>query len=76
MLVGTAKRVGPARTAFYVYERVPRGRSGPASPAGGTDQPPPPSPRRPSRTYDVEGTATEVPDDPGELGSGEDRRDG
>jgi UPF0716 protein FxsA len=69
-LVGTARRVGPTRTAFYVYDRRPGGRSGPERPAGGTGQPPP-SPRRPSRAYDGEGTATEVPDDPGELGSGE-----
>jgi UPF0716 protein FxsA len=67
-LVGTARRVGPARAAFYVYDRRPGGRSGPARPPGGNGQPPP---RRAPRTYDVEGTATEVPDDPGELGSGE-----
>ncbi len=64
MLVGTARRVGPARAAFYVYDRRPGGRPG-AGPAGA-----PTPPRRPARGYDVEGTATEVADEPGRLDSG------
>jgi UPF0716 protein FxsA len=65
LLAGTARRVGPARTAFFVYDRIPGTPRGPArGPAPG------PAPRRPSRSYDVEGTASEVPDDPGRLGSG------
>jgi UPF0716 protein FxsA len=64
--VGTARRVGPTRTAFFVYDRVPRSRgTGRTVPGAG----PAPSPR-PSRGYDVEGTATEVPDEPGELDPG------
>jgi UPF0716 protein FxsA len=72
LLVGTARRVGPARPVMFFYDRrgsVP-GAGGP-QPSGS-----PPPPRRPSRGYDVEGSAREIPDDPSELGPGEARRDG
>ena len=76
-LLRGARVFGPARTAFFVYDRLP-GRGGGAGPS---PRPRPGGPRpgassRP-RGYDVEGTATEVPDEPGEIGSGEEpRRDG
>jgi UPF0716 protein FxsA len=64
VLTRGARTFGPARTAFFVYDRMP-GR-GPRA----TTPPPGPGPARPARGYDVEGTATEVGDDAGELGSG------
>jgi UPF0716 protein FxsA len=76
MTTGVARRFGPARTAFFIYDRMPpRARTGGGSPGSGPQGAP--TPRRPSRGYDVEGTATEVGDEAGELGSGGDaRRDG
>jgi UPF0716 protein FxsA len=66
---GVARRVGPTRAAFYVYDRGRAARDARgARPTGSVP------PRRPQRGYDVEGTATEVPDDPGELSSGTERR--
>ena len=63
VLTRTARMFGPARAAFFLYDRRPSGaRSGPGAP------PPPRAPR--PRGYDVEGTATEVADDPERLGSG------
>ena len=69
-----ARMFGPARTAFFLYDRRPgRGR--------GTGPPPRPRPGAPRpgassrpRGYDVEGSATEVPPDPGEIDSGEEPR--
>jgi UPF0716 protein FxsA len=72
LVVGTARRVGPTRPVMFFYDR--RG----SVPGGGGPRPggPAPPPRRPSRGFDVEGSAREIPDDPSELGSGEVRRDG
>jgi UPF0716 protein FxsA len=71
LLVGAARRVGPTRTAFFVYDRFP---------GGGRTQPPPPrrpdqTPPRPgsTRSYDFEGSAREIPDDAPELKPGERR---
>jgi UPF0716 protein FxsA len=62
-----ARMFGPARTVFFIYDRLPgTGRTG-GTPPPGSNVPPT---RRRSRGYDVEGTATEVPDDPDQLGSG------
>ena len=74
ILVRGAKFFGPARMAFFVYDRVPGGgapprRSRADGPAGGS----PPPPRRPSRAYDVEGTAQEIPAEEPALGSGTER---
>ena len=76
LLIGTARRVGPARSAFFVYDRVPFGGGG-----GPRPSPPPPGPgpsasSRPSRAYDVEGSAREIPESPEELESGQGRSGG
>ena len=81
ILIRGAKFFGPARMAFMVYDNVPRGRSwrssgpgaGPAPGAGGPGPGAPPPPRRPSRSYDVEGTAQEIPDQEPTLGPGSER---
>lgn len=76
LLVRGARFFGPARMAFMVYDRVPRGgprpRGGPGpGPAPGGASPPPR--RRPSRAYDVEGTAQEIPNEEPALGPGGER---
>jgi UPF0716 protein FxsA len=77
LLVGAARRFGPMRSVFFVYDRVPRG--GPAAsssrgPRGNEGRRPPPTGNgasRPSRSYDFEGSAREIPDDSPELDPGE-----
>jgi UPF0716 protein FxsA len=64
-VVRGARRVGPARPLFFLYDRRPPGSAGPGP------VPPAPGPSR-RRDYDVEGSAREIPDDPGELGPGRD----
>lgn len=68
--VGSARRVGPARPLFYVYDRRGGGPAGRGSP-GPSGPIPSPGPAR-GRDYDVEGSAREIPDDPGELKPGRD----
>ena len=67
-VVSGARRVGPARPLFFIYDR--RGGS-PRGPGGPGPSPTPPGPAR-GRTYDVEGSAREIPEDPGKLGPGRD----
>ncbi|MEO7197441.1 MAG: FxsA family protein [Solirubrobacterales bacterium] len=67
-LLRTAKTVGPARGAFFVFDRIGGGRPGPGP------GPVPPRPPRPGpRSYDVEGSAREIPDDAPELDPPRDR---
>lgn len=81
LMLGTARRFGPLRSVFFVYDRVPRGS---ASNGGGPQRTPPPggwrpppatgdAGRGPSRSYDFEGSAREIPDDAPELDPGEGR---
>lgn len=76
-LLRGARFFGPTRGFMFLYDRRPGagsgpgGRPGPAPGSPGAAGPPPP--RRPSRTYDVEGTAREIPDEEPALGSGTDR---
>lgn len=85
ILVRGARMFGPARMAFMVYDRVPRGggsrprgaasgagSGGPSGPGPSAGASPPP-PRRPSRAYDVEGTAQEIPSEEPALGPGTER---
>ncbi len=62
-VVKGARRVGPARPLFFIYDRSAGASRGPGP------SPTPPGPAR-GRDYDVEGSAREIPDDPGELGPG------
>lgn len=78
ILIRGAKFFGPARMAFFVYDRVPGGGAPPrgrgaSAPGGGPGPAPPPPPRRPSRSYDVEGTAQEIADEEKALGPGSER---
>ena len=75
-LLAVARRVGPARSVFFIYDRFPGGGAGtppPRRPSPGPGQRPPAAPRGPSRSYDFEGSAREIPDDPAELNPGEGR---
>jgi UPF0716 protein FxsA len=72
-LLAVARRFGPARTAFFIYDRRPSGwrdrGSGPKpGPNGSTPRESPP------RGYDYEGSAREIPVDDPELERGEDRQ--
>lgn len=71
-LMRGARMAGPARPLFFLYDRRAGGqppRTGPV--------PPPAPPRRPAtRSYDVEGSAREIPDDGPELGPGTEGRRG
>jgi UPF0716 protein FxsA len=79
VLLTTARRVGPTRSFFFVFDRFPRGggsrqepRGGPSA-TGGWQSPPggDPSPGGgPGRTYDFDGSAREIPDDAPELDPG------
>ena len=73
-VVSGARRVGPARPLFFIYDRragSARGPGGPGAPGGTGPSPAPPGPAR-GRAYDVEGSAREIPEDPEELGPGRD----
>jgi UPF0716 protein FxsA len=78
-LLAIARRAGPTRSVFYVYDRFPRGGGSQERPSGGAAGPPPPAAgpsaagSRPARSYDFDGSAREIPDDAPELdpGSGE-----
>jgi UPF0716 protein FxsA len=79
LLTATARRVGPARTAFFIYDRRPgawrgAGRTPPPGggpgPAPGTPPPPGTPPRRPRSDYDFDGSAREIPADGPEIDSG------
>lgn len=81
VLLRAATIFRPVRYAMFFYNRVPKG--GGASTAGAgrgpSAGPTPgasPPPRRPSRSYDVEGTAQEIPAEEHALGSGGEVRDG
>jgi len=68
----------PVRYAMFFYDRVPKGggSTGPRPSTGPTPGGGAPPPRRPSRSYDVEGTAQEIPAEEHALGSGGEVRDG
>jgi len=66
-LMRTARTVGPARGAFFVFDRV-----GGRQPGSGPTVPPR-APTQAPREYDVEGSAREIPDDAPELDPGRDR---
>lgn len=77
LLLTFARRVGPARSAFFLYDRRPGagatqagagGERGSESPPGGTG---PVYGNRASRSYDFDGSAREIPDDAPELDPGE-----
>jgi len=72
LLLGLARRVGPARTAFFIYDRRPSGwrGEGAGAAAGASDRAQAP-PRAPSRGYDFDGSAREIPVDGPELDRGE-----
>ena len=68
-LMRGARVVGPMKPVLFFYDRRPGSGGGAApGPAAG----PPPSPR-PSRGYDVDGTAREIPEDEPALERGEER---
>ncbi len=73
-LLAGARRFGPARSAFFLYDRRPsgwRGRGSATPPPGAGPRPSPgPPPGRASRDYDFEGSAREIPDDDPELNPG------
>jgi UPF0716 protein FxsA len=79
-LMRGARFFGPTRGVMFLYDRRPGARGGP--PPGPQPRPgagPGPAnapPRRPSRNYDVEGTAREIPEDEPALDRGEEPRDG
>jgi UPF0716 protein FxsA len=72
LLVAVARRVGPARTVFFLYDRRPSGwrreGAGPRPDGGEATR------GAPSRGYDYEGSAREIPVDGPELDRGEDGR--
>lgn len=69
VLMRGARIIGPARTAFFFYDRRP----GADAPRGGPGPPPPrPAPRPVRRGYDVEGSAREIPDSQPEIDRGRD----
>ena len=76
-LLGIARRVGPTRSVFFVYDRMPRSGGTREQPQGGPSgwRPPPgsgtsrPNASNPSRDYDFDGSAREIPDDAPELDS-------
>lgn len=72
LLVAVARRVGPTRSVFFLYDRRPSGWRG-AGPAGPRDPGPPTPPRRPSRDYDFDGSAREIPTEGQELDPGPER---
>lgn len=78
VLLATARRVGPARSVLFIYDRRPgswrtAGRTPP--PGGGPGPAPgPPPPRRPQGDYDFDGSAREIPADGPELDPGEEKR--
>ena len=84
LLMATARRVGPARTAFFIYDRRPNawrtaGRTPPpggsAGPTSGTGPAPgTPPPHRPRSDYDFDGSAREIPADGAELDAGKESR--
>jgi UPF0716 protein FxsA len=74
-LLGIARRVGPTRSIFFLYDRRPgANRSAPRAGPRPGPQPPPGggagSGTRPSRSYDFDGSAREIPDDSPELDPG------
>ncbi len=86
MIVGTARRVGPVRPVFFLYDRH-AARTGSAEEARrraqgsrggrGAGSPPPWPPgagQAPGKPYDIDGSAREIPDDAPELGDGHDER--
>jgi UPF0716 protein FxsA len=78
LLTATARRVGPARTAFFIYDRRPSNwRTGSRTPPPGGGTGPAPGttpPRRPSRDYDFDGSAREIPTEGPELDAGKETR--
>jgi len=71
-LLATARRVGPARSVLFVYDRRPSGwrRDSRTPPPGGPPPTPGPAPRGADRDYDFEGSAREIPVEDPELDPG------
>ncbi len=77
-LLAIARRVGPTRSVFFIYDRRPgaaRPRAGGEGATRPGRQPPPagagPAPgSRSPRSYDFDGSAREIPDDAPELDPG------
>ena len=69
LLVAVARRVGPARTVFFLYDRRPSGwqrtGTGPRPDRGE------PARGGPGRDYDFDGSAREIPAEGAELDRGE-----
>jgi UPF0716 protein FxsA len=79
LLLAVARRVGPTRSVFFLYDRRPgAGRSrAEGEGQGGTRGTPPPGPAAgagngASRPYDFDGSAREIPEDAPELNPGTD----
>lgn len=71
-LVAIARRYGPARSVFFIYDRRPSGWRREAR-TGGPPPRPGPAPRQPRRDYDLDGSAREIPVEGPELDPGEER---
>lgn len=71
-LVAVARRYGPARSVFFIYDRRPSGWRREAR-TGGPPPRPGPAPRQPRRDYDLDGSAREIPVEGPELDPGEER---
>ncbi len=74
-LLAVARRVGPTRSVFFLYDRRPGAGRPQANGAPRTGRRPPPADRAPgarpaSRSYDFDGSAREIPDDAPELDPG------
>jgi UPF0716 protein FxsA len=71
LLVATARRAGPARSVFFLYDRRPSGwrGAGRGAPGGSGASAPP---RRPRRDYDFDGNAREIRAEGPELDAGDD----
>ncbi|GIK76958.1 MAG: hypothetical protein BroJett022_06480 [Actinomycetes bacterium] len=68
-MLAVARRVGPARTVFFLYDRRPAGwRRNGTGPVPGRGEAPP---RAARRDYDYDGSAREIPAEGAELGRGE-----
>ena len=72
ILMRGARMFGPARTALFFYDRRP-GAGAPRNGPRASPPPPPTPPRRPvRRSYDIEGSAREIPDSQPEIDRGRD----
>jgi len=72
-LVAVARRYGPARSVFFIYDRRPSGWRREAGTGGPPPPRPGPPPPRPRRDYDLDGSAREIGVEGPELDPGEER---